>query len=74
MIKLKRAKVENFVRCNYELCRRAFDVAQDHSGYKASEYGRRLVQLARDKMLYSPTTYSGDIYYRIFKTFDKVLK
>ena len=64
----QRVKREEFVRTYKKLCNKAFVLDDSYKGYKTM-VGKQLVSLAREKMHYSKTTYSADIYRSLYKTF-----
>jgi hypothetical protein len=61
--KVKRLK---FIAKYHKLCRKSFRQGESHKDYKTKE-GRRLIALGRKELKYKDTTYSGDIYYKLFR-------
>lgn len=62
---------EQFVVKFKRICGVAFKKGTGFKDYKSKE-GRIVVELAREKLGYKDTTYAGDIYVRLAKTYNKV--
>lgn len=56
---------------NIGLMRQAFSMGTSYLDYR-SQYGERLIELARQKLNYSDSTYSGDIYVSLFNHYKKL--
>lgn len=61
----QRQRRDAFVRKNLALCRKCYSDRRGHWEHKRED-GRRLVERARIKLGYSPTTGSQDIYRLLF--------
>lgn len=62
---------EEFVTKFKRICGIAFKKGDGFKDYKSKE-GRIVVELAREKLGYKDTTYAGDIYVRLAKTYKEV--
>jgi len=64
--------LSQFVVNNKTNCYRAFKQGINHKDYKSPD-GRKLINLARKALRYSPTTWSGDIYWQIWKQYKSIV-
>ena len=60
-----------FVAKYFNLCEELFSINISHKGYK-SKKGRKLIELARRELKYKETTYSGDIYFQLFRMYRNI--
>ena len=67
----RRAKKRNFVLNHKLLCKKAFNIGTSHPDYK-SIHGLKLIDLAREELKYKDSTYSGDIYYGLWRTYEEL--
>lgn len=62
---------KQFIIGNKNLCREAFNIGTDHKSYKSIS-GSRLVEMARKELKYKDSTYSGDIYFGLWRTYEEL--
>ena len=70
LIKRRIAK-KQFVIGHKNLCKQAFDIGTNHKYYKSIP-GRRLIELARKELKYKNSSYSGDIYFGLWKQYEEL--
>jgi hypothetical protein len=72
LLKLRKMDLFQFVVNNKTNCYRAFKLGINHKDYKTTE-GRKLILLARKALKYSHTTWSGDIYWQLWKQYKSIV-
>lgn len=72
MIKERRTTLCDFIVQNKTLCYRAFKQGVGHKYYKTN-YGQRLVDKARECIVYSDKTWDGDIYYLLWRYYKMIV-
>lgn len=71
--RLKRKEtLMEFIVNNKTLCYRAFKQGIEHKYYKTN-YGQKLVDLARLKVPYSDKTWDGDIYRLLWRYYEMIV-
>jgi hypothetical protein len=72
LLRLRKMDRFQFVVNNKTNCYRAFKQGNNHTDYKTQE-GRHLVTLARKELKYSAKTWSGDIYWQLWKQYKSIV-
>ena len=67
----RRIDKKQFVIGNKNLCQKAFNIGTDHKSYKSIP-GTKLIDLARKELKYKDSTYSGDIYFGLWRTYEEL--
>lgn len=68
----RKAKKKEFVIKYQILCRKAFKHGTGHRDYKTTD-GMNLVGTARKELEYNDSTYSGDIYYGLWREYEELI-
>lgn len=69
----RKLKKQEFILKYQSLCEKAFSHGTGHTDYKTTD-GLHLVGLARKELNFRDSTYTGDIYYGLWTTYQDLIK